>query len=80
MTAYDTSAHTRFYSRYHIVWTTKYRYSVLQGNLRVRVRDIIRQVCGEMGVTIVEGVLSSDHVHMLVSIPPNTRSRMLCAA
>ena len=35
-----------------------------------RVREIIRQVCAELGVTIVEGVLSQDHVHMFVSVPP----------
>lgn len=34
------------------------------------VREIIRQVCGENGVDIISGVLSSDRVHMLVSIPP----------
>jgi REP-associated tyrosine transposase len=42
-----------------------------QGKLRERVRDIIRQVCREMGVHIIEGVLSSDHIHMFVSVPPH---------
>ena len=50
---------------------TKYRYKVLQGKLRERVRDIIRQVYREMGVQIIEGVLSSDHIHMFVSVPPH---------
>ena len=36
----------------------------------MRIRDIIRQVCRELGVAIIDGVLSSDHVHLLVSIPP----------
>ncbi len=70
MTAYDTGAHTVYYHRFHIVWATKYRYKVLEGDLRLRMRDIIRQVCRELGVAIIDGVLSSDHVHMLVSIPP----------
>ena len=68
---YDKGSHTVFYHRYHIVWVTKYRYKVLQGALRERVRDIIRQVCRELGVEIVKGVLSSDHIHMFVSVPPN---------
>ena len=68
--AYDRGSHTVFYHRYHIVWITKYRYRVLRGELRERVRAIIRQVCAELGVTIVKGVLSTDHVHMFVSIPP----------
>ena len=71
MTAYDTGAHTVFYHRYHIVWATKYRYKVLEGDLQRRIREIIRQVCRELGVTIIEGVLSRDHVHMLISIPPS---------
>ena len=68
--AYDRGSHTVFHHRYHIVWITKYRYRVLRGELRERVRAIIRQVCAELGVTIVKGVLSTDHVHMFVSIPP----------
>ena len=58
--AYDKGCHTVFYHRYHIVWATKYRYDVLRGELRLRVREIIRQVCAELGVTIVKGVLSRD--------------------
>ena len=68
--AYDKGCHTVFYHRYHIVWATKYRYAVLRGALRVRVREIIHQVCAELGVTIVKGVLSRDHVHMFVAVPP----------
>ena len=48
----------------------KNRYKVLIGQVQLRVRDICRQVCAENGVEIIRGVLSSDHVHMFVSIPP----------
>ena len=48
-----------------------YRYKVLQGALRERIRVIIRQVCDELGVQIVSGVLSKEHVHMFVEIPPH---------
>ena len=58
--SYSTGSHTVFYHRYHIVWITKYRYKVLQGKLRERVRDIIRQVCREMDVQIIEGVCGFD--------------------
>jgi len=44
---------------------------VLHGDVRLRVREIIRQGCPEMGVTIINGALSKDHVHMFVEIPPN---------
>lgn len=67
---YDTGKHFVFYHRYHFVWSTKYRFKVLTGTLRLRVRDICRQVCRENEVEILRGVLSSDHVHMFVSVPP----------
>ena len=71
MTAYTHGQHTVYHHRYHIVWVTKYRYRVLQGNLRLRVREIIAQVAEEMDIKIVNGVLSSDHIHVFVSIPPH---------
>ena len=71
MAVHDTGARTVFCHRYHIVWITKYRYKVLDGVVRGRIREIIRQVCAELGAGIVKGVLSRDHVHMMVSIPPH---------
>ncbi len=68
---YDKGKHTSFYHRYHLVWITKYRFKVLTGDVRLRIREIIRQVCAENRVEIIKGVLASDHVHMFVSIPPN---------
>jgi len=67
---YDKGKHCVFYHRYHLVWSTKYRYKLLRGELQLRVRDIVRQVCAENGVEILKGVVSSDHVHVFVSIPP----------
>ena len=68
---YRTSDHTKYYHRFHVVWVTKYRFKVLQGEMRVRLREIIRQTCEELGMTIVKGVLLTDHVHMFLSIPPH---------
>ncbi len=67
---YSASAHTRFYHRFHVVWGTKYRYKVLEGLMRERIREIIIQTCEDLGVHIVKGVLARDHVHMFLSIPP----------
>ena len=67
---YDTGKHCVFFHRYHIVWSTNCLYKVLTGELRLRVRDICRQVCRENEVDILRGVLSSDHVYMFVSVPP----------
>jgi putative transposase len=71
MTDYSHATHTVYHHRYHLVWITKYRYRVLQGQLRLRVREIIAQVAEEMGIKIVNGVLSSDHIHIFASIPPH---------
>jgi len=67
---YRTSAHTVFHARYHIVWITKYRYRVLTRAMRFRIRDITRQICDQLGVVIIKGVLSDNHVHLFVDIPP----------
>ncbi|WP_245622975.1 IS200/IS605 family transposase [Kiloniella litopenaei] len=69
--SYCTGSHTTFYHRFYVVWVTRYRFKVLRGEMRERLRAIIRQSCEEMGVSIVKGVLSTDHVHMFLSIPPH---------
>jgi putative transposase len=68
---YTKGSHTLYHHRYHLVWITKYRYRVLRGELQRRVRTIIAQVAEESGVKILNGVVSSDHIHLLVSIPPH---------
>lgn len=69
--SYRSGSHTVFHHRYHIVWAPKYRYKVLKGDIRLRVREITRQICDQLGVEIISGVLSQDHVHMFVDIPPH---------
>lgn len=54
----------------HIVWITKYRYQVLQGDLQLRCRDIIRQTSNTLDIQILKGVVSKDHVHLHLSFPP----------
>ena len=71
MTDYSKTSHTVFHHRFHIVWITKYRHRVLSGELRLRVREIIAQVAEEMSIKIVNGVLSADHIHVFVEIPPH---------
>ena len=68
--SYSTARHTTFYHRYRFDWATKYRFKVLQGTMRERLREIIRQTCAELDVHIVKGVVARDHVHMFISVPP----------
>ncbi len=44
---------------------------MLQGDLAVRVRELVRQICERMEVHILRGVVSKDHVHVLISAPPH---------
>ena len=71
MNDYRKGAHTLFDCKYHLVWVTKYRYQVLRDAVGFRVREIAREVCARHNVQILKGHVSTDHVHMHVSIPPN---------
>ena len=71
MENYRTSAHTRFDIKYHFVWTTKHRKEVLTGQVAIRLRELVREVCRTNDIEILQGHVSRDHVHILVSAPPN---------
>jgi putative transposase len=63
-------SHTVYDIEYHVVWTTKYRYKILQGKIALRLREVLRQGCDAHGITIIRGSVGKDHVHMLLSCPP----------
>ena len=65
------SGHTVTWLTVHIVWVTKYRYTVLEGDIQKRCREIIRQICVSEDVKILKGVVSKDHVHIHVEYPPS---------
>ena len=70
MSEYRRGSHSVFRLHVHLVWITKYRKPVLRGTIGHRFRDLTRQICSDMGVDVLSGVISTDHVHMLVSVPP----------
>jgi len=70
MVEYRRSAHAVYDVKYHVIWITKYRYKVLRGRIAERARDLIRQICQAKEVVIVRGSVSPDHIHMLLSAPP----------
>ena len=63
-------AHTKWMCKYHIVFTPKYRRKIIYNQLKVDIRDILKQLCSYKGVEIIEGHLMPDHIHMLLAIPP----------
>ena len=68
---YREGAHTVYDIKLHLVWVTKYRYHVLRGDIGLRARDLIRQVCAAREIKILKGHVGRDHVHLMVSIPPS---------
>ncbi len=63
-------SHTKWNLKYHIVFIPKYRRKEIYGKLRSDIGRIIRQLCEYKGVEIIEAHAMSDHIHMLVRIPP----------
>ena len=64
-------SHVQYDIEYHIVWTTKYRYKVLDRRIAERARVLIRQCCNSMNVTIIKGSIGKEHIHLLLSCPPS---------
>ena len=71
MAEYRKGSHNTYDIKYHIIWVTKYRYKVLEGKIAQRLRELIRQGCEARGMTIIQGSIGKDHVHMLISCPPD---------
>ena len=71
MENYRKGAHTVHDIKYHIVWITKYRYNVLNGDISMRMRTIIREVCMSHDIKILKGVVGNNHIHLLLSTPPS---------
>ena len=66
----DSLSHTRWNCKYHIVFAPKYRRQIIYGKIRKDIGKILRTLCERKGVEIIEAEACSDHIHMLVSIPP----------
>jgi putative transposase len=57
--------------QYHFVWVTKWRHEVLRGEVGDRTRELIRQGCVSLGITLMKGHVGRDHLQLLVSAPPS---------
>ena len=70
MREWQSQSHDRWHCRYHVVWVPKYRKRAIFGEMRRGVGRIVRELCQRHGVELVEGHALSDHVHVLLGIPP----------
>ena len=70
MDAYRSLSHTVWDCKFHVVFIPKCRRKTLYANLRRHLGGVFRQLATQKGCEIVEGHLMSDHVHMMIAIPP----------
>ena len=70
MREWQSQSHIRWYCRYHLVFAPKYRKKSIFGQLRRDIGRIIRELCEQHGVELLEGHAMVDHVHLCLSIPP----------
>ena len=70
MEEYNKSSHAIYRCEYHFVWVPKYRYHVLVQEIKPRLKELLVELCNWLDITIIEGAICSDHVHMYLSVPP----------
>ena len=63
-------SHVRWDCKYHVVIIPKYRRKVLYGKLRRQIGAILRELCRQRGIELLEGHALPDHIHLCLSIPP----------
>ena len=77
MENYRHNGHTVSPLTCHVVWSTKYRYPVLKGDIQQRCRDLLIQICNSEDVHILKGVVSKDHIHMHIEYPASVSISLL---
>ena len=70
MQEYQSLNHTKWDCKYHVVWIPKYRKRALYGSIKKQLVPVIGELARQKECRIVEGKLVTDHVHMVISIPP----------
>ena len=70
MSRFRKLSHTIWHCQYHLVWVPKYRYRVLQGEVKHEVATCIRVFSGQKSCEVVELNILEDHIHLIVLIPP----------
>ena len=70
MREWQSQSHVKWYCRYHVVFVPKYRKRTIYGSLRRNIGKLLRELCQQHDVELVEGHAMPDHVHLCLSIPP----------
>ena len=70
MTDWRHQTHVKWECKYHVVILPKYRQKRLYGSFRGQVGEVLRDLCRQKGIELIEGKAMPDHIHMLLSVPP----------
>ncbi len=70
MKAWQSQAHVNWECKYHVVLVPKYRSRKIFERVRGRIGEILRELCRQKGLDLLEGKAMPDHIHMLLSVPP----------
>ena len=64
-------SHSKWRCKYHVVFAPKYRRQEIYGTIKADIGQILRKLCAQKGVEIIEAEACQDHIHMLLEIPPS---------
>ena len=67
---YKKLSHVTYDCRYHVVWITKYRFRVIDEEIRTALKWSIKHTCDWEGIEIIKGAIGEEHVHLYLHIPP----------
>ena len=70
MSRFHKMSHSIWHCTYHIIWTPKYRYRILNGKIKTEVENCIRSFATQKGCFVEELNVQEDHVHLLILVPP----------
>lgn len=71
MKKYWHGAHTKHRQMYHLVWLPKYRKKLLQGRIKIRLEEVLRECAEVNNWEIQELNIQPDHVHLVIQLPPS---------
>ncbi len=67
---YRRQSHVTYDCRYHLVCVTKYRFRVIDPDVKMALKWAVKEICDWKDIIIIEGAVKEEHVHMYLNIPP----------
>ena len=66
---YHSASHCKYLIQYHIIWCPKFRFSVLQENVDITLKQILQKICKDYGYKIKTLEVMPDHVYIFLDVP-----------